>query len=77
MPEIQITPIHHYVMQIGNTVPDVASRIETLYSILKKTDDIPTLVKKINDILLYGDKISINLVSGGWDFFAKRKKVIS
>lgn len=57
------------------TVSDVADRIETLYSVLKKTDDIPTLVKKINDILLYGDKISMDVVSRGWDFFAKKRGV--
>jgi len=62
-------------MQIGHTVPDVASRIETLYSILKKTDDIPTLAKKINDILLHGDNIPLNIVSAGWQFFAQRKGV--
>jgi len=56
-------------------VPEVAKRIEKLYSVLKVTDDSQTLVSKINDILLHGDNVPLNLVSAGWKFFAKRKGV--
>jgi len=60
---------------MNSTVPEVAERIGKLYLVLKVTDDAQSIVSKINDILLHGDNIPLNIVSAGWQFFAKRKGV--
>ena len=60
---------------IQHTMPDIAERINTLFLALRGKDSISDIAKNINDILIYGDKIPINIVSGAWEYFAKRKGV--
>jgi len=58
-----------------DNVPSIAKRISQLFSTLKGKDSIQNTAKIINDILLYGDKISLQLLRPSWDYFAKRKGV--
>ena len=62
---------------IQHTIPDIAERINNLFHALHGKDSISDIAKNINDILIYGDKIPISLLNPSWDYFAKRKKVIS
>ena len=61
--------------QIEKTVPSVSKRIEELCQAMKDLHEPSEVASKINDILIYGDKIPCNLVSSAWDLFAKRKGV--
>lgn len=62
---------------IQHTVPDIAEKISRLFSVMKGKESLDIIAKDINDILIYGDKIPISLLNPSWDYFAKRKKVIS
>lgn len=62
---------------IQHTVPDIAEKISRLFSGMKDKESTDIVAKDINDILIYGDKIPISLLNPSWDYFAKRKKVIS
>ena len=57
-------------------VPEIADKINDLYSIIRKTCASPIdIADKINCILIYGDGIPRQLLSSAWDFFAKQKGV--
>lgn len=51
----------------------VARRISELYSTLKGTDTQSNIVRKINDIIIYGDKISTQALVLGWNYYAYKK----
>jgi len=58
------------------TVPEIAKKIKSLYSTLKGNGDSPQeLARKINDILLFGEKIPRQLVLSAWEFFATESGV--
>jgi hypothetical protein len=61
--------------KLEHNTPSVSKRIEELYKIMKHLYDPSEVASKINDILIYADKIPINIVSGAWEYFAKRKGV--
>lgn len=56
-------------------VPEIAKRIAELHSLLKNGNTPDEIGNKINDILIYADKVPCNILSGAWDLFAKRKGV--
>ena len=56
-------------------MPDVTEKISRLFSAMKGNDSPDIIAKDINDILIIGDKVPSNIVSGAWDYFAKRKGV--
>lgn len=62
---------------IQHTVPDIAEKIGRLYSAMSKQESLDIVAKEINDILIYGDKVPVSLLNPSWDYFAKRKGVIS
>lgn len=54
------------------TVPEIAKKIGLLYSALKAGGNSEEeSATKINDIMIFGDKIPPNLLSAAWDFYAK------
>lgn len=57
-------------------IPSIAERISKLFSAMKGQESAENIAKNINDILIYGDKISVSLLSSSWDYFAKRKGLI-
>ncbi len=61
--------------QVERTVPSVSKRIEELCRIMKHLHEPSEVASKINDILIYGDKIPISLLKPSWDYFAKSKGV--
>lgn len=61
--------------KLEHNSPSVSKRIEELYKVMKHLHDPSDIAKNINDILIYADKIPINIVSGAWEYFAKRKGV--
>lgn len=63
------------ICMIQLTVPDIAEKISRLFSAMKGKNSAGIIAKDINDILIYADKIPINMVSGAWEYFAKRKGV--
>lgn len=64
-------------MMISQNAPDIADKISRLFSAMKDKESQDVIAKEINDILIYGDKIPISLLNSSWDYFAKRKGVIS
>ena len=61
--------------QVEKTVPSVSKRIEELCQVMKSLHKPSEVASKINDILIFGDKIPISLLNPSWDHFAKRKGV--
>lgn len=61
--------------KLEHNSPSVSKRIEELYKVMKHLHEPSEVASKINDILIYGDKIPVSLLSPSWDYFAKRKGV--
>ena len=58
------------------TVPEIAKKIGSLYGALKENaDSVDDVAKKINDILIYGERISPQFLSPAWEVFAKERGV--
>jgi len=60
--------------QITNA-PEIAERIEVLHSMLKGIHSSKEIAKNINDVLIHGDKVPIQLLKPAWEIFAKKKGV--
>lgn len=58
------------------TVPEIADKITKLYSILKQIDSTENTARKINDILIHGDKVPLQLLTPAWELFAKKMGAI-
>lgn len=57
-------------------VPDITKKISQLYSTLKVTDDSSEeIAHKINDILIWGEKIPQQLLAAAWDYYATKSGV--
>ena len=56
-------------------VPEIARRIAELHSMLKKNNPLNEIGKKINDVLIYADKVPVQLLRPAWELFAKNKGV--
>lgn len=53
------------------SVPEISKKISQLHSLLKEVGNSPEdIASKINDILLFGEKIPRQLVLSAWEFFA-------
>jgi hypothetical protein len=63
------------VCMVKPIVSDIAEEIDRLFSGMKNTESHDIVVKDINDILLYADKVLISLLNPSWDYFAQRKGV--
>ena len=57
------------------TVPEIAEKIGRFYLAMREQESPEIIVKEINDILIYGDKVPLSLLKSAWDYFAKRKGV--
>jgi len=57
------------------TVPEIARRIAELHSILKINNSLNDIAKKINDVLIYAEKVPVQLLRPAWELFAKDKGV--
>jgi len=55
--------------------PQIAEKINELYSILKNSNSPNDIVHKINSILIHGDQVPINLLIAAWDQFARQRGV--
>ena len=55
----------------------IAQRIGELYSALKGKDTEAKTAKKINDILIFGEKVSIQVLLSAWDYYAYKKGIIN
>ncbi len=60
---------------ILHTVPEIAEKIGRLYSAMREQESHEIIAKDINDILIYGDKVSLSLLKSAWNYFAQRKGV--
>ena len=60
-------------MKGENNVPDITKRIEELYSVLRRTNSPKDIGKKINDVLIYADKVSMQLILPAWEHYAIKK----
>ncbi|NQV40241.1 MAG: hypothetical protein HQ505_06855 [Nitrosopumilus sp.] len=61
---------------LEHNTPSISKRIEELYKAMKHLHDVSDIASNINDILIYGNKVPSNIVSGAWDLFAQKKGVI-
>lgn len=59
------------------TIPEIEERISTLYNVAKGKQRPEDIARSINDVLIFGDNISPNLLSQAWELFAKRKGVFT
>ncbi len=62
-------------MELTKKIEQAAMKIGQLYNALQNTDSSQHIAKQINDILIYGDKISLNELEVAWNYFAKMKGV--
>lgn len=62
-------------MSLTKETESTAKRIGELYSILKEIDTTSKIAKKINDILIYGEQVSIPVLRDAWDYFAYKKGI--
>ncbi len=56
-------------------VPEIAKRIAELHTMLKKSNSVSEIGKKINDVLIYAEKVPVQLLRPAWELFAKNKGV--
>ena len=61
--------------KLEHNSPSVSKRIEELCQAMKHLHEPSEVASKINDSLIYGDKIPVSLLNPSWDYFAKRKGV--
>ena len=64
-----------FTLMIQHNSPEIAERIDRLYSAMKGKESPEIIAKEINDILIYGDKVPLSLLKSAWDYFAQRKGV--
>jgi len=62
-------------MNLTKEIEDTTKRISELYSTLKGTDAASKIATKINDIIIFGDKVSIPALFAAWDYFAYKRGV--
>ena len=62
-------------MRLTQETERVAKRIGELYSVFKGTDAHVKITKKINDILIFGENVSIPDLSEAWDYYAYKKGI--
>lgn len=59
-------------------IPEITEKIASLYNTLKSSgDSTDNIVKKINDILIFGEKVPLNILEAAWDFFANARGVVN
>lgn len=63
------------VSMVQLTTPDIAEKIDRLFSGMKNTESCDVIAKEINDILIYGDKVPLSLLKSAWNYFAQRKGI--
>lgn len=57
-------------------VPEISEKIDELYRSVRQISRSPDeIANKINSILIYGDRVSPDILKPAWDYFAKRKGV--
>ena len=57
------------------TVPEIAKRIAELHKMFKQYNSTVETSKKINDVLIYAEKVPVQLLRTAWELFAKDKGV--
>jgi len=62
-------------MALTQEIEYVAQRIGELYSALKGKDTLAKTAKKINDILIFGENVSIQVLLSAWDYYAYKKGI--
>lgn len=62
-------------MNLTKEIEDTARRISELYFTLKGTDAASKIATKINDVIIFGDKVSIRVLLAAWDYYAYKKGV--
>jgi hypothetical protein len=61
-------------MKFNMETERVANRIKELSILLHEKKSLQR-AKEINDILIYGDKISLEILQDAWDYFAYKKGI--
>lgn len=55
-------------------VPEIANKINELYNAIREISRSPDeIANKINSILIYGDRVSPDILKPAWDYFMEKK----
>ena len=58
-----------------NTIPEIVKRIAELHKVLNQYNRTDETGKKINDVLIYAEKVPVELLRSAWKLFAKERGV--
>lgn len=62
--------------ELGNSIDEIAKKITTLYNAIRVTSNTSNdTARKINDILIYGEKIPLNLLALAWEKLAAKNGI--